>query len=132
MSAALIDWTGGPVACRDCGRRMRPHGADSQDWPATVMHGGDGCCLACRPAPASSGRERVVVAYSGEWTLSYPHRPTGGPGDGLAAAAVDLQAYLDRQGLEARGPVSSRRRHDGDGQVLVLTLPVARTVEVAA
>ena len=126
MSGIKIDWAGGPVPCRLCGRKLRPRAMAPARavgvWADTVRHESGGLCGACRqktgpkpppppplPARATERGERSPASVRPAMVGS----PTVGSPLTLVWEALEADLPLAHQEMEAMAELADHLRARG-------------------
>lgn len=125
MTRLALDWSDGPIACRECGRPLRPARMREADavgaWAGTLRHEGGGRCATCYKrsgpgAPPPEPPDRVAEQRA--------HRPasarratavTPPVGESITVVweALDADLPLAHQEMEAMAELADHLRERG-------------------
>ena len=124
MTRLALDWSDGPIACRECGRPTRPSYLREADavgvWEGAVRYAGAGKCGACyrrhsrRPEPPPPDRvaeQRAHRPASARTTTAVT--PPVGESITVVWEALDADLPLAHQEMEAMAELADYLREQG-------------------
>lgn len=124
MTRLALDWSDGPIACRECGRPTRPSYLREADavgvWEGAVRYAGAGKCGACyrrhsrRPEPPPPDRiaeQRAHRPASARTTTAVT--PPVGESITVVWEALDADLPLAHQEMEAMAELADHLRERG-------------------
>lgn len=124
MTRLALDWSDGPIACRECGRPTRPSYLREADavgvWEGAVRYAGAGKCGACyrrhsrRPEPPPPDRvaeQRAHRPASARTTTAVT--PPVGESITVVWEALDADLPLAHQEMEAMAELADYLRERG-------------------
>lgn len=124
MTRLALDWSDGPIACRECGRPTRPSYLREADavgvWEGAVRYAGAGKCGACyrrhsrRPEPPPPDRvaeQRAHRPASARTTTAVT--PPVGESITVVWEALDADLPLAHQEMEAMAELADHLRARG-------------------
>lgn len=124
MTRLALDWSDGPIACRECGRPTRPSYLREADavgvWEGAVRYAGAGKCGACyrrhsrRPEPPPPDRvaeQRAHLPASARTTTAVT--PPVGESITVVWEALDADLPLAHQEMEAMAELADHLRERG-------------------
>ena len=124
MTRLALDWSDGPIACRECGRPTRPSYLREADavgvWKGAVRYAGAGKCGACyrrhsrRPEPPPPDRvaeQRAHRPASARTTTAVT--PPVGESIAVVWEALDAGLPLAHQEMEAMAELADYLRERG-------------------
>lgn len=124
MTRLALDWSDGPIACRECGRPTRPSYLREADavgvWEGAVRYAGAGKCGACyrrhsrRPEPPPPDRvaeQRAHLPASARRTTAVT--PPVGESITVVWEALDADLPLAHQEMEAMAELADYLRERG-------------------
>lgn len=123
MTRLALDWSDGPIACRECGRPTRPSYLREADavgmWEGAVRYAGAGKCGACyrrhsrRPGPPPDrvAEQRAHLPASARRTTAVT--PPVGESITVVWEALDADLPLAHQEMEAMAELADHLRERG-------------------
>lgn len=124
MTRLALDWSDGPIACRECGRPTRPSYLREADavgvWEGSVRYAGAGKCGACyrrhsrRPEPPPPDRvaeQRAHLPASARRTTAVT--PPVGESITVVWEALDADLPIAHQEMEAMAELADYLRERG-------------------
>ena len=124
MTRLALDWSDGPIACRECGRPTRPSYLREADavgvWEGAVRYAGAGKCGACyrrhsrRPEPPPPDRvaeQRAHLPASARRTTAVT--PPVGESITVVWEALDADLPIAHQEMEAMAELADYLRERG-------------------
>lgn len=123
MTRLALDWSDGPIACRECGRPTRPSYLREADavgvWEGAVRYAGAGKCGACyrrhsrrpEPPPDRVAEQRAHLPASARRTTAVT--PPVGESITVVWEALDADLPLAHQEMEAMAELADHLRERG-------------------
>lgn len=123
MTRLALDWSDGPIACRECGRPTRPSYLREADavgvWEGAVRYAGAGKCGACyrrhsrRPEPPPPDRVAEQRAHRPASARTTAVTPPVGESITVVWEALDADLPLAHQEMEAMAELADHLRERG-------------------
>lgn len=123
MTRLALDWSDGPIACRECGRPTRPSYLREADavgvWEGAVRYAGAGKCGACyrrhsrrpEPPPDRVAEQRAHLPASARRATVVT--PPVGESITVVWEALDADLPLAHQEMEAMAELADHLRERG-------------------
>ena len=123
MTRLALDWSDGPIACRECGRPTRPSYLREADavgvWEGAVRYAGAGKCGACyrrhsrrpEPPPDRVAEQRAHLPASARRTTAVT--PPVGESITVVWEALDADLPVAHQEMEAMAELADYLRERG-------------------